>query len=299
MSASRSVLAIVDLAAPWPWPWPWLAVRLHAGSGVRVGANYPRPTHPPYAPQRTGVARTRWRRAEWWRDHRSYVEASANTVWRLLQIPRPPVQVFRLDEKDSRIFGRCSAQVVGEPCAGVAGEPGGLGAWPALGTQKAADASKAFQMRQTHDFAPFRFADREQRLSTAVIQAEDDDVDLIAGLVRRIVDGTPLDAMGKIAEQAVRSKVAGPVTTDVLEVRSEDVPDEPALAALPQSGGVACMFQVRPDGTHDGVIKGHERFIDPEQSSIVLERVGLLGDEPAVFKNVERMGQVSGLTTEK
>ena len=42
--------------------------------------------------------------------------------------------------------------------------------------------------------------DREQWLPIVVVQAEDDDVDFIAGLVRRIVDRAAFHTMGVVAE---------------------------------------------------------------------------------------------------
>ena len=91
----------------------------------------------------------------------------------------------------------------------------------------------------------------------------------------------------------LRDEMPRPMSADLLEMRSEHVAGEAALAALPQAAGVPGVLQIGPDRPHDGVVEGDQRFGDPERAAVLSEGVRLPGDQSAVLQDVQRVGEVT------
>ncbi len=98
--------------------------------------------------------------------------------------------------------------------------------------EQGADPAEPGEMAHTHGFAPLRLADRDQGRPVVIVETESNDVQCVAGLVGRVVDGARADTVGVVAEALGRCQMPGPVAADVFEVRAQDIADEPALAAL-------------------------------------------------------------------
>ncbi|WP_308190650.1 hypothetical protein [Streptomyces sp. HPF1205] len=88
------------------------------------------------------------------------------------------------------------------------------------------------------------------------------------------------------------------MAAQVLEVGAEDVAGEAALGALPQGPGIASALQIGPDGAHDRVVEGDQRFVDAEAGAVVLEGVRLAGDQAALLQDGEGVSEVTGFAAQ-
>ncbi|MEU8358462.1 hypothetical protein AB0C27_20855 [Nonomuraea sp. NPDC048882] len=105
-------------------------------------------------------------------------------------------------------------------------------------------------------------------------------------------------AGGQSAKEIGFGVMQGPVAADLFEVRAEDIADETAAAGLPDSIRAAGPFQLVPDGPHDRVVEGDQRFRDAVSRAVLPEDIGVSVEQPSVFEDIDRVCDIRRLAFE-
>src|SRR6266702_1416212 len=146
---------------------------------------------------------------------------------------------------------RCRHGFTVEPRTAEIQQLGTAGVVPAVAGDDVQDVPKAFDMTFAHRVVPLSLTDGQQRRLATISDPDHGDIDLVTRPGARVVRHPVPDLGRQIVEELRTGVIQHPIPAYLLELRSENIADEPTTPGPPHSIGTARALQLIPDRAHD------------------------------------------------
>ncbi len=150
-------------------------------------------------------------------------------------------------------------------------------------------------MSFAHGVIPFGLADRQQRWLATIRYSDHRRIHLEIASGSGVMNHSVPD-LGRQLGEHIGRVVQGPIPAGLLEVRTEDIADEPASAGAPDPVRASGALQLVPHRPHDRVIEANQRFGDAEGGPVVPEDVGISEQQSYILEHIQGVGDIGSFS---